>query len=179
MRVTNIDIIEEFKKGTSKGFSGIYDLYFTRIWSFAIKLLGNNEEAKDIAITSFSKLFERSKDFETEANIRAYLFVSARNGCYNLLKHKKVVSAHEIILCHQLTEESKSLDPDMIEAEYIHLVYNAIEQLPPARKQVFKMMYIQGLSISEISQQLGISIKTVKNVRGIAIDNIRSYIASL
>lgn len=178
MPVTNVDIIEEFKKGTSKGFSGIYNLYFGRIYQFAVKLLGNSEDAKDITITSFNKLFERFGNFVTEDNIRAFLYVATRNACFNFLKQKKTVVANEATLDY-LAEESKGVEPDIIEGEYVRLIYKAIERLPRVRKKVFELMYIQGLSISEIAKQLDLSVKTVKNYRGLAIDNIKAFINSL
>ena len=57
-----------------------------------------------------------------------------------------------------------------------HQIMEAIEQLPPARKLVFKMSRIEGLTYEEISQRLNISRNTVKEhiVRGLSF--IRKFI---
>lgn len=176
MKASHINMVEEFVKGTAKGFSDIYELYYARVRLFAFKLLNNSEDAKDIAMTSFVKLFERYEHFTTEEGIRAFLFVATRNACFDLLKRKQTAAINRDALLYLQKQEYESLELDMIEAEYTHIIYKAIEQLPPERKKVFKMLYIQGLPIAEVAQRLQLSIKTVKNYRGLAIENIRAII---
>lgn len=178
MKAPESHIIETFTKGTPEGFNNIYDLYYGRVRHFAYKLLNNHENAKDVAISSFIKLFERYAQFTTEENVRAFLFAVTRNACFDLLKHQQMVGSHKSALLYLAQQDEESLDVAMIEEERINLLHLAIEQLPPKRKAVITMLYIQGLAIADIAQQLNLSKKTVKNYRGLAIEDIRTFIAS-
>ena len=51
----------------------------------------------------------------------------------------------------------------------------AIKQLPPKRKLIFKMSRKQGKTYEEISQELGISVNTVKSQMSKALESLRIF----
>jgi len=61
--------------------------------------------------------------------------------------------------------EQLSIAPDIrfdaIDSELKDSLDQAISQLPPVRRKVFSMAYIDGLSHKEIAEQLQISVRTV------------------
>ena len=72
--------LQAFTRGEQKGFSAVYSLYYQQIRYFTYKLTNNNmQEAEDITITTFVKLFRLHKNFSTQANIKAFLYITARN----------------------------------------------------------------------------------------------------
>jgi len=165
------DIITSFNNARPEAFNTIFDLYYSRIYYFAYKLLANREDAEDIASESFYKLFKRRERFVGTENIEAFLFVATRNACFNLLKHRKLVKQKQNVISHEL--ESDNLDYTLIEAELLRAVYKAIESLPPERGKVLKMLYVEGLKIVEVAEKLGISENTVKSHRAKAILSLR------
>ena len=51
----------------------------------------------------------------------------------------------------------------------------AINELPPKRRQIFKMSRKKGMSYEEISLELGISVSTVKNQLSKALESMRIF----
>lgn len=178
MPKTDIDkIIGEFSKGSIRGFSKIYSLYYFRIRHFAFKLVGDDEEAKDLAVESFLKLFENYQKFNDEASIRAFLYIATRNACFNVLKQRQRKSASHNELYFLKMQDEKNLDGEMISGEDLHLLFTSIEKLPDQRKKVIKMMYFEGKKISEIASQLGLSEQIVKNYQMKALHYLRSILS--
>jgi RNA polymerase sigma-70 factor (family 1) len=163
--------IAGFNSGAPNAFGYFFDLYYTRIRYFAYKLLDNKEDSEEIAMESFSKLFDRCRDFNTTSNIEAFLFISTRNSCFNFLKHQQVVLKKQKEL-DILLQNEVALDAAELETEVINAIYLAIEQLTPERKKVFKLLFLEGMKIPEISERLGISVHTVKKPPGAGTDHI-------
>jgi RNA polymerase sigma-70 factor (ECF subfamily) len=61
----------------------------------------------------------------------------------------------------------------MIRAELMQDIYAEIEKLPEKRRQVFKLAYVEGLKNDEIAAQMNISVHTVKEHKGKALQFLR------
>ena len=57
------ELVDNFMQGDSKAFKEIYNVYFNRIFVFAVKLTGGKEEAEDIASSAYSMLFRFPVEF--------------------------------------------------------------------------------------------------------------------
>jgi RNA polymerase sigma-70 factor (ECF subfamily) len=166
------DFIHDFAKGERKAFNEIYDQYFSRIYVSAIKIIVNQEEAKDITLETFNKLFGKYRDFDNLPEIRSFLYLTARNACFNYLKKLRRITEkqQQFIATYNDKEE---LANDQIEGELLHAVYKAIEKLPSESRKVIELMYLRGMKYKEIAEQLQISIETVKSQRKYALDKLR------
>jgi RNA polymerase sigma-70 factor (ECF subfamily) len=57
----------------------------------------------------------------------------------------------------------------------IHQIYRKIDEMPDKRKEVFKMAYIDGMKNDEIAASMNISIHTVKEHKGKALQSLRQH----
>src|SRR5438105_1775233 len=78
-----------FKKGEEKGFAYFFNLYYPRICFFAIRLLDERVEAEDITEEAFIKLWGRREQFESPEAIKNFLYLVARNACFDFLRQDK------------------------------------------------------------------------------------------
>jgi RNA polymerase sigma-70 factor (family 1) len=167
----DIETLQAFTTGKPKGFNAIFNLYHTQICYFCEKITGSREEGEDIAAQTFSKLFRMHTQFNTLNNIKAFLFITARNNCLDYLRSLQRKRSHE----KQLSElvDEKMVDNKIIESVIIKEVYEAIEQLPTECKRVFKLLYVYGMKSAEIAQELSITQSTVRNHKKRAIELLR------
>lgn len=163
--------LEAFINGKPGGFNAVFNLYYTQISYFCEKLTGSHEEGEDIAAQTFTKLFKMHDRFNTLTNIKAFLFITARNNCLDYLRSLQRKRSHE----KQLSEmaDEKMVDNKIIESVIIKEVYEAIEQLPPECRRVFKLLYVYGMKPAEIAQELSITQSTVRNHKKRAIELLR------
>src|SRR5258708_287561 len=171
------ELVENFMRGDPKAFKEIYDIYFNRIFVFAIKLTGAKEEAEDIASDSFTKLFKMYRRFENLPNIQAFLYVTTRNACLNYLKYRQTMESKKKEWAITNLETETWLEINQIEGEMLKAIYNAVEELPKGCKDIIKM-YLEGLNTAEISTRLHISAPTVRSQKRYAIQLLKAALRS-
>jgi RNA polymerase sigma-70 factor (family 1) len=165
-----------FINGKPEGFNAVFNLYYTQICYFCEKITGSREEGEDIASHTFTKLYKMHAQFNTLPNIKAFLFITARNNCLDYLRALQRKRSHE----KQLSElmEEKMVDNKIIESVIIKEVYEAIEQLPPECRKVFKLLYVYGMKSAEIAKELSITQSSVRNHKKRAIELLRISLVS-
>jgi len=167
--------LEAFSGGDRKAFNAIFNHFYPAIRYFAEKLTGSREEAEDITIDTFAKLFFLHRNFATLANIRAFLYITARNRSLDYIRNEKRRNSHssKFSLTHLHLEDDNSLQNEMIEASLLKNVYNEIEKLPPQCREVFKMIFFKEMKTAEIARQLKISADTVRSLKRHALNQLR------
>jgi len=168
------EIVSELKRGSTKALHAVHDLYYPALRNFAMSLVVDGPAAEDIVAEVFVTLWKKHKDFETLQNIKAFVYISTRNACINHLKklQRDVVMKSGLTNYLSLDHEEFALN-EMIKAEVLQQIYEAIEALPSQCKKVFKLCYVEGLSNSEVAEQFSISINTVKNHKVKALGLLR------
>ena len=77
----------------------------------------------------------------------------------------------------EITEiPEERFQPVTKETDYDTLLSNALEHLPPKCREVFVLSRVSEMTYKQISDTLGISIKTVENQMGKALKILRAYI---
>lgn len=166
--------ISEFRKGNSLALNYVFDLHYRALCYFAECIIKDQQEAEDIAASSFIKIWKKHADFETAQNIKAFLFISTKNACFDYLKHFKRQSLAQKEYFKQLSEEEDHILNYLIEAEFLQLLNAEIEDLPEKCRAVFKFIYFDSLKTDEIAQRLALSVKTVRNHKARAVSLLQS-----
>src|SRR4030067_2047276 len=93
------EVIEGCKAGDEKAFSEIVSQYQKRVFNLAYRMLGNREEAKDLAQEVFFSVFESIKGLKEEAKFGAWLTQITLNHCrnrWNYLSRRKYFDSDSI-----------------------------------------------------------------------------------
>jgi RNA polymerase sigma-70 factor (family 1) len=172
----NPDIIFEFRKGDSQAFACFFHIHYRALCFFAGKIIFDKAEAEDIVKDAFIKLWRKHDDFETAQNIKAFLYITTRNACLNFLRHTQVKDTFnkEYAYLEDSNHEDQVLN-QIIRTELLREIYEKIEELPEKRREVFKLAYLDGLKNEEIAEYLNISIFTVKEHKGKALQTLRLH----
>jgi RNA polymerase sigma-70 factor (ECF subfamily) len=166
------DLMTGFKHGDKQAFRAVYEAYYSRLNNFACQLVENKVEAEDIVAGTFIKLWDRHSKFDTEQNIKAFLYITARNTCFNYLRdrRRKAESQQEI---RYLSPTGEDITQQEMTIELMELTQNAIEKLPVQQKAIIKLLYFDGLTVDDVAQRCGISPKTVRNLKSTALNYLR------
>jgi RNA polymerase sigma-70 factor (ECF subfamily) len=170
-------LIKEFRKGSENAFEQIYDLHHLRLYYFVLKLTGNREEAEEITSETFVKLWRLHARFSRLENIKAFLYITARNSCIDYIRSAKKVAGEMVDYNYTLSEEDlSSFEQEVIEAELLEKIFKEIESLPAMCRKVVKMSFVDLLNNEEIARQLQLNLQTVKNHKSRALNRLRSAI---
>ncbi len=83
------EVIEDCKAGDEKAFEAIVLHSQRRVFNIAYRMLGNSEEAKDLAQEVFVSVFKSIKDLREEVKFEAWLTQVTLNHCRNRWKYLK------------------------------------------------------------------------------------------
>ena len=126
----------------------------------------------------FILLWEKREAVDSYKNCRAFLFLNARNKCFNYLRNQKARSAIDKEIGDFTLPEQQSILFSEIESELITRIREELEKLPDYYRQIIKLSYYQGYNNQEIADILHISEKTVRNAKSIALKTIRIVLLS-
>jgi len=162
-----------FNAGSLEGFEGIYKLLYHPLYLF-VRGLVRTDEAEDIVADTFVKLWKLHDRFHNFPDIRAFLYITARNTSLNYLKREKMKQEKHQELAQLSDEENRMAARAEIQAELIHQIRQHIERLPPREAEVFSLAFLDGYKNEEIAQLLRISYQTVSNIKNNALKKVRS-----
>lgn len=162
----------ELARGNEKAFEAIFSKYYKALCSFSKQFLNDDELAEETVQDMFVKIWEKRFSLSIETSLEHYLFRAVRNHCFNQLQHQKIKNRYaEKVLKNTETEihsEEYFLEPDLK-----NKIEEAINSLPPKRKEIFRLSREEGLKYKEIADQLDISVKTVEAQMGLALKYLR------
>lgn len=173
------DILERLKRGDESAFESLFWKYNSRIYNFVLSILHDKFLAEDIAQTVFMKIWETHERIDPEQGINAYLFTIARHLVYKETERR--------LLFEQIVKEisSTSTDSDdfalqkQMNANSLRdRILQLIEELPLARKNIFRLSRLEHLTNKEIADRLSISEKTVETQVNRSLQFLREKLSS-
>lgn len=152
----------------------LFRRYYTRLCHFAFLYLKEEKAAEDVVQDAFVA-FWKNRDFVSDhpSAIKNYFYTSVRNACLNLHKRARVQARFEEKYHPPISEDPLFLE-SLIRAEVMDMIHGVVQDLPKACAQIFRLGYFEGLSNTEIAEQLDISINTVKTQKRRAIMTLKS-----
>ncbi|MET3888413.1 RNA polymerase sigma-70 factor (family 1) [Chitinophagaceae bacterium OAS944] len=166
-------VVLDFQQANEKAFELVFKEYYTQLVVFTAKITGSQDEAEDIVTEVFLGLFKRCNMFDSEPNIRAFLYVSCRNRCLNYLKSKKRHDVRSLEFAEEIKDDTLLEYEYSIMAEIVEAVQNSIDNLPEECQRIFKMLYYEELKPAEVAARLQISVNTVYVQKSRAISMLR------
>jgi len=166
-------IIAGLKENDSRVFTRLFDEYFIPLCYFAEKITASKEEAEDIAIDTLRKCWSLRNNFESLINIKAFLYITARNACLNYLQHqRRQAERHRDFTYLQQAESDEDIESLKIKAEVFGALYNEVHRLPTKCRHVFELV-LEGVSTAEIAKRLNISELNVRSQKKRALQLLR------
>lgn len=151
-----------------------FDCFYLDVFYFARKMLDDNdEEAKDIALQVFQKLFVIHDQFATASNIKAFLFISTRNSCLNFLRYVRNNHGKHKEFVQKMEDDYKLMLENDTEITIMDMLASAINNLPEACQRIFRLLYFEGFKPAEVAEKLQITVDNVYNQRKRAIQLLR------
>ncbi|WP_207421116.1 RNA polymerase sigma-70 factor [Desertivirga brevis] len=149
------------KESCLVSFKLIYYRYHEKLYSYILKKTSSAYLAEEVVQKSFIRLWENREILPEDVPVNVQLFRMARTILIDELR-KESVRFNHLNLVAETSPAFTSADP-VAEKDVLRHVYLAIEQLPPIRKNIFKLSRFNGLSNKEIAEMLDLSPKTVEN----------------
>lgn len=168
------ELISAFQQGDQKAFREVYAMHYRQLYYFARKMTNSPEDAKDIVSETFLKLWDRCKNFESLTNIRAFLFITARNASLNYLKSEQSQRRKESRYWNISNENIAEMFYIMTSHDILAEVEKEIEKLSEQEKNIVELFYFHGKSIRDIANLLNMGYEAAKKSRFRALARVRA-----
>ncbi|HEY8563833.1 MAG TPA: sigma-70 family RNA polymerase sigma factor [Pyrinomonadaceae bacterium] len=183
-------LIDATKRGDEAAFAEIVSRYRNPLTNYLYRMLGDYEEAVDLAQETFVRVYFALERYHTDYAFSTYIYRIATNLAISEIRKKKRRKLLSLTGFFQ-TEESdgqefnppdeKTLpDEGLIENERRRTIEKAIATLPDKYRAPIVLREIQELSYEEIAQILGLGLGTTKSrisrARALLRDKLKQYL---
>lgn len=153
--------IEKVLAGQANYFSYIVDKYQDIVFSIALKVLKNREEAEEMAQESFIKAYKSLGSFKGKAKFSTWIYRITYNTCISETRKKKqhFTSTDDI----QIKDEAEEMNLDGIpEENRAEVIQAALKKLPEDEYTLVLLYYFEEQSIEDICKVTGLSESNAK-----------------
>jgi len=169
-----MEYVAELESGCLQTFHTVYSLFNQKLYAYILKKTKSEYMAEEVVQLTFIRLWEKRKNLSLDFTISVQIFQMAGSILIDQLRKEAVNNRHLSIV-----ENFPVPDTENFHSENLNALENAIEQLAPVRKKVFKLSKLEGYSYKEIAEMLSISPKTVENHMSKALKQLRAAFSSI
>jgi RNA polymerase sigma-70 factor (ECF subfamily) len=177
-------LIARIQRRDEGALGELYDLWVDRVYSIALKVLGDHDEAEEVVEWTFTQVWRDASRYDpARGAVGAWIVVIARSYALTRVRALGRRARHDELRTAHLAMEGmvSAASPlqEMESGEHRQLVDHAVSRLPEEQQRVVRMTFFEGLSQNEIASQLGIPLGTVKTRIRLAFSKLRGLLADL
>jgi len=160
-------LVRDMLAGEERAFTAFFETYFPRIYRFALPRLGRNEDvAKDVVQATLIKAMRKLGDYRGEAALFTWLCQICRREIADHVRSQRrradkvvlIEDSEEVRAALESIEAPAGDDPlrRADSAELKRLVHAVLDRLPNRYGEALEWKYVEGRSVEEIGDRLGI-----------------------
>lgn len=154
-------ILEAVNEKKEELWQEVFSYYYAALCSYAERLVQDPVIAEDLVQDILLYVWNCDRRFVQVEELTNYFYRAVYNRSMMWLRHEKCKSKHLNRLMEESDSEAEEMFIETVREELLRRLYLYIEELPSEQRKVIRMS-VEGLSVQEISERLGISVNTVK-----------------
>lgn len=157
-------LINQIVEGDTNAFAILVDRYKDLVFTLALRMLKNREEAEEVAQDTFIKTYKSIETFKGDSKFSTWIYRVAYNTSLDRIKkNRKHLNNVEIneFTAHQVVTIDNALD-NMEVKEREEAIQRCIDELPSEESFLLTLYYFDDLSLNEISKIVGITANSIK-----------------
>ena len=168
--------MDRIRQGDPEALRALLEEAWAPLVRYLERRVESGDEAEDVAQEAFVRIWERRERW-TGGSARAVLFRIGRNLALDRGR-RRAVRRRWAEEARQDPAPSPPTPADELAATELRgRVAGAVEALPERRREVFRLVRLQGLTYAEVAEILGVSAQTVANQMSMALRDLRAAVA--
>ncbi len=167
-------LVDALRRRDSTAAERLLETFGDRVYRLAMRITGNEQDAEEVVQDAFWSVLRHIDTFRGESLLGSWIYRITANTAYQKLRR----AAHrrdELSLDQVLPilddgyhhgdpngDWSAQIDDPAIQSELRDVLASAIDELPANHRAVFVLHDVEGLSMAEVADALGISLATAK-----------------
>ncbi len=168
-----LNLVKRAKEGDDESFGSLFELWYPSIWRHLCRMVGNEEDASDLAAETFIKAWYRLPRIRDERRFRAWLYKIATNAALDYKRNRntqKQGAQHTESLQEDYVDEHAARFEDQVEEQ--ELIELALNHISPRPKACY-LLYAEGFSYAEIAELMEMKVKSIGTYISIAREQFR------
>ncbi len=166
----DLPFVRALRNGDDSALDNLMSRHKASLFRFIFRYVRNEEDAVELTQESFIRVYFNIRSFTPKARFTTWLYTIAKNLCRDHVGSRAYRNRGRTFSIHA-EEGDKPVElpatgptPDKItqDNEYMRIVENAIDRLPPDLKTALILTALEGLSHIETANRLGTTPKTVE-----------------
>lgn len=153
----------------------LYDRYVSTLYAVAFKTLGSAQESEEVVLDVFAQVWRTAARFDVaKTQVDTWLLIITRSHTLARLRSMQQTEKTAIVAAELPSNPTES-DPieDVLILERREQIKIALAQLSVEQRQVIELAHYRGLSHTQIAEQLGLPLGTVKTRIRLALNRLR------
>jgi RNA polymerase sigma-70 factor, ECF subfamily len=170
MEFSDDQIIERTLAGETDAFSLLVRRWERSIYGLSLRMLGRDEDARDVCQETFLAAFRNLRKFRGDAKFSSWLYRIALNACNSRLRKHSAMAEQSIDQedgdgrMYEIADNGLEDLPERLQRDQrAKMVRKALQSLPAEMRQVIIMKEYEELTFAEIAEILQIPVSTVKS----------------
>lgn len=176
------ELILQVQQGNNVCFDILVDRFKVRLFNYLFRMVGDRDEAEEIAQETFVKAYIHAEKYKTIAKFSTWLYTIATNLVRNRIRSKKRAPQFLSLWSRgsdaegnekqiDLVDYSRGPDHQFNDKELGSIINDAIAKIPEKYRTSFVLREINQLSYEEIAAATGLKLGTVRS----RINRARNY----
>lgn len=161
---TDTYYIERIQAGETASFACLLDKYSRPVFSLIVKVVGNRQDAEELAQDVFVKVYRNLASFKGDSSFSTWIYRIAYNTAISETRKKKheFLAIEEAIINNVSEEEvAKALGQTDTSGQLAKLDA-ALALLPPDERALILLFYMKEKTVEEVAEITGLSASNVK-----------------
>ena len=161
------ELIRRMLAGEERAFQAFFESHFPRLFRFALPRVNRNEElAREVVQATLTKAMRKLADYRGEAALFTWMCQICRREIIDRVRSERRHTERVVLIEDEpeLRAAMESIEApeeyDLLRsygrAEFGHLVQSVLDRLPARYGDALEWKYVEGHSVEEIGQRLGI-----------------------
>lgn len=168
---------KRIQRGDVKALSELFESRYLKLYNYGCKMINQETIVEDAIQDIFISIWNGHHKLADVSSVESYLLISLRRRLLRLIEKERKISRRAEQLEPEITfnpgefyfDESRDEDRHKVLAE-------ALNELPPRRKEAIYLHFYNGMDYAEISQIMDLSIQTVRNYISHALIQVREIL---
>lgn len=170
------DLIKQLRAGDKSALSYLYDHYSAALYGIIFRIVKREEWAEEVLQDAFLKIWDRIDAYdESKGRLFTWMMNLTRNLAIDKTRSKEITRAKKTDRPHEFVNTIDKQEQTEMAVEQIGLL-PVLEALPPEQKLIVEQLYLKGYTQSEVADEFGIPLGTVKTRLRLAMITLRTIL---
>ncbi len=157
-------LLRDARLGDRRAFGGLVDLHGPRMYRFAVRMLGDDHDARDAVQEAFLSAWRDLDSFEGRSSVSTWLLRLTHRRAVDLQRRRKPTPVDDEALVPMLPPQQHDPLQQVLEDELVVALQQALLDLPGQQRAVWLLREVEQMGYDEIAHTL---TTTPDSVRGL------------